>query len=119
MLKACRQQRRALLSSAVVNIKKSSGKTASDRDDLLTYVERDCEFIKRQIEIINPDVVLCGGTWPLVQPLWPDARRIYDRVWAVQSKHFIDLYHPAALYPHYVGYYALACLLHNSAFENN
>lgn len=47
---------------AFVNIKKSNGKSNSNFKELKKYCEFDREFIKRQIEIINPKIIVCGGT---------------------------------------------------------
>lgn len=54
---------KALISSAVINLKKSSGKKSSNRKNLLRYVEKDWDLVSRQIEIIKPDIVICGRTW--------------------------------------------------------
>lgn len=54
---ACRE---CLLSAAVVNIKKSAGNSASNYDDLLLYIRKDRKLLREQLEIINPDIILCG-----------------------------------------------------------
>lgn len=105
----------ALLESAVVNVKKSRGKSASNHDDIKGYIEKDGELIKKQIEIISPKIVICGNTWDLAkQYLWPNAEKVYDRVWKLDQRVFIDVYHPANQYPNALNYYALGCLLQNS-----
>ena len=47
---------------AVVNIKKSSGKQMSNRDDLKAYAKYDAKELVKQIEIIDPTVIICGNT---------------------------------------------------------
>lgn len=72
-------------------------------------------FIKNQIELIDPDVVVCGYTWPHVKHLWPEAQAGgYDGVWRVSRRVFIDFWHPAYQIPDELKYYALACLVQNS-----
>ena len=105
----------ALMSSAVVNIKKSSGKKSSDNQDLIWYVENDHEYIQKQIEWINPEFIICCGTWSLVNKrLWPNAKEIYDKVWLADSYKLIDFGHPANQFPNDLQYYALSSLLISS-----
>jgi len=103
------------LSSAVVNIKKSAGTPPSSSDELEQYGRRDGAFIKNQIELIDPYVVVCGYTWRHVKHLWPEAQDGgYDGVHCVGRRVFIDFWHPAYQIPDELKYYALACLLQNS-----
>ena len=51
-----------LLSSAIVNIKKSAGVSTSDKKDLIAWAEKDRDFLNKQIELINPEIILCGYT---------------------------------------------------------
>ncbi|MGI6594980.1 MAG: hypothetical protein ACOX24_07930 [Christensenellales bacterium] len=51
-----------LNSIAVVNVKKANGKDSSNKTDINGYAERDREFLKRQIELIDPTVIICGST---------------------------------------------------------
>lgn len=51
-----------LLSSAVINIKKSNGASTSSDSDIRKYAQLDKEFLKKQIEIISPEIILCGNT---------------------------------------------------------
>lgn len=55
---------------AFVNVKKSKGKSESDLEELKKYCEFDREFIKRQIEIINPRIIVCGGTKELFDKIF-------------------------------------------------
>lgn len=48
---------------AVVEVKKvDEGKGASDLVEINKYAENDKEFLKEQIDIINPQIILCGYT---------------------------------------------------------
>lgn len=49
-------------SISVVNLKKSEGKTSSDYSDLLNFIQQDKDLIQRQIEEINPEIIICGNT---------------------------------------------------------
>ncbi|MGA2226091.1 MAG: hypothetical protein ABSH41_16770 [Syntrophobacteraceae bacterium] len=109
----------ALLSTAAINIKKSGGKSSSDWDDLVSYVNEDGEFIRQQVELINPQIAVCGNVWSLIQHLWQDAQQLYDGVWIANGRVFIDFWHPANYqFPNQLCYYALSALLQNSGALN-
>lgn len=49
---------------AIVEVKKfDEGKKISSNDEILQYAKRDAEFLREQIEIINPTVIVCCGTF--------------------------------------------------------
>lgn len=100
----------ALLASSIVNIKKSSGRSSSDNEDLKSYANKDKEYIRKQIELINPQIVICGYTWEFVNDFWK-SRKISDLVYVADGRIFIDYWHPANQYPHKLNYYAFAFLL--------
>jgi len=104
----------ALRSSAIVNIKKSDGKNTSRDEDIERHARRDKRLIQRQIERIKPDVVICGGTWRFVEDWWPDKIRLYDGVYRVGQRVFINFWHPAYRVSDELKYYALAAMLHFS-----
>ena len=89
---ACRS---ALLSAAVVNIKKSNGRTLSNRADLDQYVRRDGDLIQRQVALVAPEILICGATWPLVRHLWTIRRRVAQWVVDVDGMLVLDFWHPA------------------------
>lgn len=47
-----------LRKAAVINIKKSNGKSTSNDEELKRYANSDKELLKRQIELISPDVIV-------------------------------------------------------------
>lgn len=105
----------ALLSSAVVNIKKSGGTSTSDIEDLKHFATLDADLIRKQVSIIDPDIVICGYTWPIAQEhVWTDAHQIYDLVYESDACLFCDFWHPANKYPDQLHYYALASVLSQS-----
>lgn len=46
---------------ARVNVKKESGKESIDNGTLRTYLERDENFIRRQIDTLDADIIVCCG----------------------------------------------------------
>jgi hypothetical protein len=60
-----------------VNIKKADGVPYSDGGDLYAVAKRDAAFLRRQMALLNPKIVLCGSTFGIVRDvLFPDAQRI-------------------------------------------
>ena len=45
-----------------INVKKTSGKAVADNKSILAAANRDKVFLKKQIELYCPDIVICGGT---------------------------------------------------------
>ncbi len=86
----------ALFSSAVINLKKAGGRSQSRKPDLLLYVKRDGDLLRRQVDLISPRVLLCGMTWPLTRHLWPFAEPTNAKwVHRVGSMWVVDFWHPA------------------------
>jgi hypothetical protein len=102
---------KALLASSVVNVKKSDGRSFSDNVNLKEYTTNDKEYIKKQIKLIDPQIVICGNTWSFVEGFWPSAKLVSDLVYVVDGRIFIDYWHPANQYPHKLNYYAFAFIL--------
>jgi hypothetical protein len=105
----------ALLSSSAINIKKSSGVSSSDDDDIQMYIENDGDLLRKQVTLISPEIIIFGNTWWFVRHLWPRARQIYDLVWQDDSTLLIDFWHPANRFPHALNYYSIGCLIQNGA----
>lgn len=106
----------SLLSSAVLNIKKSSGNTQSNPDDLKHYVLNDGEFIKREIELINPSIIICGYVWEYLDHLWPNANQVYDLVYRDGKTFIVDFWHPANRFHPKLNYYCLMSVISNSGY---
>ena len=62
---AVKNYRDALESSAVMNLKKLTGEGSSKTEELIEAIKRDKNFIKEELEIIEPEIVVCG--LPLMQ----------------------------------------------------
>jgi hypothetical protein len=85
-----------LVSTAVINIKKSDGEHTSTYQDVYKYAQLDGDLLRRQVALIAPDIVVCGGTWWAVKYLWPEAEEISERAWKIPGVTFLDFWHPAA-----------------------
>ena len=57
----------ALEAIAVLNLKKSNGKSCSDYDEIAAYAKFDKEEIQKEFELIDADIVVCGSTF---KTLW-------------------------------------------------
>lgn len=104
-----------LLSSAVVNIKKSNGRESSDYDDVLKYAKEDGNMLKEQITLINPDIILCGNTFDFFKEFWAEAiHPVSDTDFIYKTKHcvVIDFWHPANQFPNKLCFYALCAIVY-------
>ncbi|MEN6348268.1 MAG: hypothetical protein ABFD08_02575 [Syntrophomonas sp.] len=54
---------------AVTNLKKSGGAGSSNYEEIKGYAIRDKELWIKEIKIMNPDVVMCGGTFSIVHEI--------------------------------------------------
>ncbi len=105
---------------AVMNIKKSGGKSNSEDKDLMQYAEMDAYEILKEIELINPDIIICcytiGYLISALEKLDQDPSIVlidkkehpsdnYHYKW--KNRIVIDYYHPAARYPALLSYYGL------------
>ena len=62
----------AIKQIAVVNVKKSNRLKESDDEDLKTYVKRDRKLLKKELEIINPDIIVYGYTFGMLKTVLED-----------------------------------------------
>jgi hypothetical protein len=97
----------ALRSSAIVNIKKSEGRHSSSDKEIQRYADLDKRFIQQQIDFINPDIVVCGNTWPHIQKWWAH-EMVSAGVYRVGRRIFVDFLHPSSRGSDEMKYYALA-----------
>lgn len=90
---------------AVINIKKSGGESRSKNDNLMTYVEEDYDLLYNQIEMINPNIIVCGYTFDFLNKvIYKKGEKSIDKTgdnlcdnWHYKWKNriVIDYYHPA------------------------
>jgi len=113
-----RNYKPALESSAVMNLKKLTGVGSSIREELLEATKDDKDFINEELGIIQPDIIVCGGTFDIVNkiiqrdglehPIGPDRKCFLSgkTLW-------IRFWHPSARYPHDMMYYGLTAIYQN------
>lgn len=101
----------AIRQIAVVNVKKSDGLKESNYEDLMSFAEKDRKLLKKELEIINPDIIVCGYTFGMLKVVLEEeieADKTGDTMYGFwKDKLVIDYYHPACHYPNRVNYYAL------------
>lgn len=102
-----REAKEALLSSAVVNIRKSGGKKKSDPKVIAEYATRDRDLLRRQIDDISPNFVVCGGTWPQTKHIWPYASGVSSRFLRNDEINIINFWHPATRWNNHLMYFSL------------
>jgi hypothetical protein len=92
---AHRARRTAMLGCAFINLKKSSG-GRSATVEVGEHARRYADFLRRQIDIIQPDIVVMGGTFPAVKEhLYPGLEKVSSRVHKLGKRLFINAFHPA------------------------
>jgi hypothetical protein len=112
----------SLLASAIVNIKKSRGVKKSNLADIDTHATNDGQFICRQIDLIAPHLVVCGGTWrSICQCKWvADAHEsIYDHMYKISGRYYLSHWHPSNRFPKALNYYTVVSLVQNSGCLTN
>ena len=111
----------ALRKIAVVNVKKSDGKSNSTWDNLVDVVNCNKGFIKQEIEIIAPNILICGNNASLLRLIYEDKLTELEEL---RRKHYcwidnlliIDFYHPANQFPKFMNYYTL-CAIYQQALK--
>ena len=88
---------REVNSIAMVNVKKNAnGTSKSYRKDILSYAIADKEFLVRQIELINPDVIYCGGTLESFMKLF-EYETINRHIYTSNKRLIISHHHPSSV----------------------
>ena len=101
----------SILSTSLINIKKSGGTKSSSYGNLKTYVENDWPFIKKQIGLISPDIVICGKTWPLIKSKLNGISNVSDMIFESEGIIYVDASHPANRASSKMKYYSLCSVL--------
>jgi len=107
---------------ACMNVKKIPGGASS----LVADVERDVRvhssFIREQVAIIDPDVIIGGLSWwhlwPLILGNEPE-RRLVENLWVFRlgRAKVIDFHHPSSRFPHAMLYAHLSRVMSSPAFK--
>ncbi|GEM_PF-1795721 len=90
--------RAVMLRSAWINIKKANGVSHSDANDLSIVVRRDHIFLKKQIDMLNPQIILCCATFEIARdPLFSNCARIQGTKFSYRSEGrvIVNYRHPA------------------------
>ena len=112
---------------AVINLKKSSGESTSVIEEVAAYAQSDREEIIRELQLIDPDIVICGSTfWILYQIVFGkeplkgenDCDNWYYYLnLDGKERLYIDYYHPANQWADLVNYYAVTNIYQQALIE--
>lgn len=87
---------------AYVNVKKESGKSTIDNKTLQNHMNNYKDFIVKEIEILEPDIIVCGGGSSAIKNfvnknLYPNLKQINSWMYYEEEKNIlvIDSYHPS------------------------
>lgn len=116
---------RALKSTSILNLKKTGGTSTSKVEEIIAHVKQDKEFILREIEIINPDVIVGGvGTkekgeiWKILFPNIMLTSSGYDIVIGKWNEmKLVDFYHPSYRGPRAMSYALLQNIFRSQTFR--
>jgi hypothetical protein len=114
---ATKGYKEACVASSIVNLKKCTGTSIANMEEVERVSHNDVNLIAEELKIIQPDVVVCCGTFGIAKNLWPEMRPIGDdgRCFELGDAIWIDYYHPSARVRHDVMYYGLLGLYHSVA----
>lgn len=102
----------------LVNIKKINGNSSSSDSDLCDYVTENSTLLRREIEALQPRVIVCGYTGTYLKAIFDcdfnkGKRRCANLYYNVDLSNtlkavtILDYYHPAAQYPALMSYYGI------------
>ena len=85
----------ALLASAFINLKKTTGGRRATVE-VRQFAETHREFLREQILSVTPDVVVMGGTYDIIKAcVFPELEKVSHRVHLLHGVPFINAFHPA------------------------
>lgn len=110
---------------AIMNIKKSGGKSSSDYREIMSYAEADKEELLKELELIDPDIIVCGGTSDDLDYLFDGTLKAnicdnwyyYNTYLGNKERLIIDYYHPANRYPALLNYYGITSIYQQALIE--
>ena len=107
---------RYLHSIAAINIKKYNGKNTSDDEDINYYAVNEKDYIKREIELCDPSVIVCCNTAFALNNVIDynyekrNSQLFYYTYINGHEVIVIDFYHPANQYPKIMNYLTLCSI---------
>ena len=110
---------------AIVNLKKSGGKSNSRYPEISAYADCDAAELIKQIEIIDPEIIICGATFGDLNRISGSKSQkgscdnwfYYSDAIGGKERLFIDYYHPANRYPALLNYYGLIGIYQQALIE--
>lgn len=117
----------ALDQIAVLNLKKSGGESTSNYDEIDAYAAADRNEILAEINLIDPEIIVCGSTFGslltkvLCRTALTDKTRndnwYYYMEICGKERLVIDYYHPANRWPDLMNYYGLIGIYQQALLE--
>lgn len=86
-----------LLNIATTNLKKTGGTGESNYEEIKEHAIANKELWMKEIEIIRPDVIICGGTFPIIQEILGFEIFTCDsgaKVGKYMDILYVEMYHP-------------------------
>ena len=85
----------------MMNIKKSGGGGRSNYNEMMKYAENDIAYLRKEISIIDPDIIILGTTWKKLRNHLLDKQDWrhsgYDiAIGRYNNSKVIDFYHPSS-----------------------
>jgi len=116
------RSRKALQQIAFMNIKKIGGGGSSQLSMMTEHLKMNFRFIHRQIDIIEPDIIITGTTWgELRNQLFPQTKWIQSGYDILVGRHkkakVIDYYHPSSRTPPAASYSLLQNIVLSEKFK--
>jgi len=92
---AHKNRKTALLSCAFINIKKTAGKRTATKA-VEEHAEKYGHFLRRQIALLNPDIIVFGGTYEIIkQYVIPELSRMSPRIHKFENVICVNANHPS------------------------
>lgn len=90
--------KKAIKNIAYINIRKTAGGARTNKTSFDAHTEEFAPYVRRQIELIKPDIVVLGGTYKQVKKhIFPELVKVSERVHKHEGMLFINAFHPAAV----------------------
>lgn len=111
-----------LLKVATMNVKKTGGGASSVYEEIEHHAIHHQEFIRRQVGIIAPDIIVGGlrgyGLWSILLGDKPAVNTVEGiGVFRWGAAKVIDFYHPSNYYPHSMSYALLSRVVGSGKFK--
>lgn len=92
---ANKERKKSLLPCSFINIKKTSGGRTAGKAVELNAI-KFASFLRRQIEILSPDIIVFGGTYKIMKDhVLPEMKKVSHRIHKFNNVICINANHPA------------------------